>query len=65
MTVSAGGERFRLNTLSPGVMVTHTMKQASDAAATMELHERELEIVNMIYCHVVSSEELSGFFAER
>jgi nicotinamidase-related amidase len=35
------------------------------AAATMELHERELEIVNMIYCHVVSSEELSGFFAER
>ncbi|BCH26273.1 cysteine hydrolase family protein [Mesorhizobium sp. L-8-3] len=34
------------------------------AAATMELHDRELEIINMIYCHVVSSEELSGFFVK-
>lgn len=34
------------------------------AAATMELHDRELEIINMIYCHVVSSEELSGFFVQ-
>jgi nicotinamidase-related amidase len=30
------------------------------AAGTMELHRRELEIINMIYCHVVSSEELVG-----
>ena len=28
------------------------------AAGTMELHRRELEIINMIYCHVLSSEEL-------
>jgi len=28
------------------------------AAATDELHARELEIINMIYCHVMSSEEL-------
>lgn len=28
------------------------------AAGTDELHERELEIINMIYCHVVSSAEL-------
>ncbi len=28
------------------------------AAGTDELHQRELEIINMIYCHVVSSDEL-------
>ncbi|MES9851390.1 MAG: cysteine hydrolase family protein [Candidatus Thiodiazotropha sp. L084R] len=28
------------------------------AAGTDELHHRELEIINMIYCHVVSSSEL-------
>lgn len=28
------------------------------AAGTEELHHRELEIINMIYCHVVSSQEL-------
>lgn len=28
------------------------------AAGTDELHQRELEIINMIYCHVVSSQEL-------
>lgn len=28
------------------------------AAATDELHERELEIINMIYCHVMSRAEL-------
>ena len=32
------------------------------AAATEQLHRNELEIINMIYCHVVSSEELSGFY---
>ncbi|MXQ10619.1 cysteine hydrolase family protein [Microvirga makkahensis] len=32
------------------------------AAATMELHHRELEIINMIYCHVVQYDELLGFF---
>ncbi|KAA8615201.1 cysteine hydrolase family protein [Salipiger aestuarii] len=30
------------------------------AAATRELHEAELRIINMIYCHVVSSEEVRG-----
>ena len=28
------------------------------AAGTDELHQRELEIINMIYCHVLSSAEL-------
>jgi len=28
------------------------------AAGTDELHQQELEILNMIYCHVISSEEL-------
>jgi len=32
------------------------------AAATMELHRHELEIINMIYCHVVSMEEALSFF---
>ena len=31
------------------------------AAATMELHRHELEIINMIYCHVVQSEDIAGF----
>ncbi|NOX42022.1 MAG: cysteine hydrolase [Alphaproteobacteria bacterium] len=32
------------------------------AAATMELHARELEIINMIYCHVAELDEVKGFF---
>lgn len=32
------------------------------AAATMELHVHELEIINMIYCHVVSMDEVLSFF---
>ena len=32
------------------------------AAATEALHRHELEIINMIYCHVVSSEELLSFY---
>jgi nicotinamidase-related amidase len=32
------------------------------AAATMELHRHELEIINMIYCHVVRLDEVVGFF---
>ncbi|GIK96384.1 MAG: amidase [Alphaproteobacteria bacterium] len=32
------------------------------AAATMELHRRELEIINMIYCHVVQLDEALSFF---
>jgi nicotinamidase-related amidase len=28
------------------------------AAGTDELHRRQLEIINMIYCHVLSSAEL-------
>ncbi|QIE55992.1 cysteine hydrolase [Pikeienuella piscinae] len=34
------------------------------AAATMELHEAELRIINMIYCHVASREEVKGFIRE-
>jgi biuret amidohydrolase len=32
------------------------------AAATMELHRHELEVINMIYCHVVQLDELLQFF---
>ena len=32
------------------------------AAATDELHRRELEIINMIYCHVVQKHEVLTFF---
>jgi nicotinamidase-related amidase len=32
------------------------------AAATMELHRHELEIINMIYCHVVQLDEALDFF---
>jgi len=32
------------------------------AAATEELHNHELEIINMIYCHVVNLEEVKTFF---
>ncbi|HBH29440.1 MAG: cysteine hydrolase [Desulfofustis sp. PB-SRB1] len=31
------------------------------AAGTMELHEKELEIINMIYCQVASLDETIGF----
>ncbi|MGI9420852.1 MAG: cysteine hydrolase family protein [Geminicoccaceae bacterium] len=31
------------------------------AAATVELHEAELRIINMIYCHVVSHDDVIGF----
>jgi len=31
------------------------------AAGTSELHDKELAIINMIYCHVVSLEEVLGF----
>lgn len=34
------------------------------AAATDALHQHELEIINMIYCHVVSSDELCGFYSD-
>lgn len=33
------------------------------AAATEELHQHELEIINMIYCHVVASEDIGGFLS--
>lgn len=33
------------------------------AAATEELHRKELEIINMIYCHVMSSGELCKIMA--
>ena len=31
------------------------------AAATMDLHRHELEIINMIYCHVASLAETISF----
>jgi biuret amidohydrolase len=31
------------------------------AAATMDLHRHELEVINMIYCHVATLEEVVGF----
>ena len=34
------------------------------AAATDELHKHELEIINMIYCHVVNLEEVKSFFID-
>ncbi|MHA6643570.1 cysteine hydrolase family protein [Mesorhizobium sp. A623] len=33
------------------------------AAATMELHQHEIEVINMIYCHVVQLDEVDGLFA--
>jgi nicotinamidase-related amidase len=33
------------------------------AAATVDLHRHELEIINMIYCHVVGLDDVLGFFA--
>jgi biuret amidohydrolase len=35
------------------------------AAATMELHRHELEVINMIYCHVVQLDEVLQFLPER
>lgn len=34
------------------------------AAATDDLHRRELEIINMIYCHVVQTEDVKGFIPD-
>ena len=34
------------------------------AAATDELHQHELEIINMIYCHVVTLDEVKTFFVD-
>ena len=44
-----------------GVVVVHD----ACAAATDELHEKELEIINMIYCHVVGMDDLPGFLARE
>lgn len=33
------------------------------AAATEDLHRHELEVINMIYCHVVASEDVTGFLS--
>ena len=33
------------------------------AAATMELHRHDLEVINMIYCHVATLDEVVSFFA--
>jgi hypothetical protein len=34
------------------------------AAATMELHRHELEVINMIYCRVAALDEVEGFFSK-
>lgn len=34
------------------------------AAGTMQLHDQELAIINMIYCHVASLDETLGFIAD-
>ena len=34
------------------------------AAGTMELHDKELEIMNMIYCSVMSADELEGYLPD-
>ena len=44
-----------------GVVVVHD----ACAAATMELHEQELAIINMIYCHVVGMDDLPGFLKAK
>jgi nicotinamidase-related amidase len=31
------------------------------AAATDQLHRKELEIINMIYCHIMSAREFCDF----
>lgn len=43
-----------------GVVVVHD----ACAAATMELHEQELRIINMIYCHVVGMDDLPTFLSD-
>ncbi len=35
------------------------------AAATDELHEQELHIINMIYCHVLQLEDVTTILAEQ
>jgi nicotinamidase-related amidase len=34
------------------------------AASTMELHNHELEVINMIYCHVVQAEDIPAFIQD-
>jgi len=34
------------------------------AASTMELHNHELEVINMIYCHVVHTEDIPTFIQD-
>jgi biuret amidohydrolase len=35
------------------------------AGATMDLHRHELEVINIIYCHVASLDEVLGSARER
>jgi nicotinamidase-related amidase len=42
-----------------------TVVEDACAAGSGALHEQELEIINMIYCHVMSSEELLGYLPKR
>ena len=38
-----------------------TVVEDACAAGTEALHRLELEIINLIYCHVMRSDELLGF----
>jgi len=38
-----------------------TVVEDACAAGTAALHRHELEVINMIYCHVMSSDELLGY----
>ena len=42
-----------------------TVVEDACAAASDALHRQELEIINMIYCHVMSSAELLGYLPRR
>jgi nicotinamidase-related amidase len=35
------------------------------AAASMDLHEQELAIINMIYCNVMSTDELIAYLPAK
>jgi len=42
-----------------------TVVEDACAAASEALHRQELEIINMIYCHVMSASELLGYLPAR
>ena len=62
--VQAYGSVDRDGTITQGGYSTHVVVvEDCCAAATMDLHRHELEVINMIYCHVATLDEVVGFFA--